>query len=347
MVGVVLAGAVWIQRDTIGSALAELHRMSVAVVAVLVLLASLERIVRGDVFRHLLPELTFGRSFMVHDVGVSASKGIPLGGAVSAGLRFSIARDAQVAAPRFWSALLAYGVVTTFVTWLLPLGVLAVDVSRRQPTSTDLAMLGVCVAVVAGATAFWAVILCSDRLTLRLAAIVDRIGAVAARRIPALRGHDPGQSLLDIRAGLRRTARRPFGLFVRVAVAQSVGALILLVTLRELGVGSELGTLEFARVFFVVALLSTFVPVPGGVGVVEAGLTGALVAAGVAAPTALAAVLVFRLLTYVTPIVVGALLYLVWRIEVRSRPAIEATPSAPVEAAPVVAPSTAPAPAMP
>lgn len=95
--------------------------------------------------------------------------------------------------------------------------------------------------------------------------------------------------------------------------------MILLVALRGLGVGAELGSIEFARVFFVVTLLSSFVPVPGGVGVVEAGLTGALVAAGVDAPTALAGVLVYRLLTYVVPIVVGATLYVVWRLDVRRR----------------------------
>ena len=68
-----------------------------------------------------------------------------------------------------------------------------------------------------------------------------------------------------------------------------------------------------------VTLLSSFVPVPGGVGVVEAGLTGALVAAGVDAPSALAGVLVFRLLTYVAPIVLGAALYVWWRFDVARR----------------------------
>ena len=109
------------------------------------------------------------------------------------------------------------------------------------------------------------------------------------------------------------------GLLARTAVAQSCSAVILLVALRGLGVGTELATLEFLRVYFVVTLLSSFVPTPGGVGVVEAGLTGALVAAGVSAPTALAAVIVYRLLTYVTPIVAGAALYVAWRIGVRSR----------------------------
>ena len=50
----------------------------------------------------------------------------------------------------------------------------------------------------------------------------------------------------------------------------------------------------------------TFAPTPGGVGVVEAGMTGALVAAGVAAAPALAAVLVYRFLTYIVPILLGA-----------------------------------------
>ena len=102
----------------------------------------------------------------------------------------------------------------------------------------------------------------------------------------------------------------------------------MLVALRGVGVGAELGMLEFARVYFVVTLLSSFVPVPGGVGVVEAGLTGALVAAGVDPVMALAGVLVYRLLTYVAPIVVGSVLYVAWRIEARRRSAL-AQPACP------------------
>ena len=90
--------------------------------------------------------------------------------------------------------------------------------------------------------------------------------------------------------------------------------MILLVALRSLGVGSELGGTEFFRVFFLAHLAGTFAPTPGGVGVVEAGTTGALMAAGVDTTTALAAVIIYRFLTYVVPIVFGALLYLVWRV---------------------------------
>ena len=65
------------------------------------------------------------------------------------------------------------------------------------------------------------------------------------------------------------------------------GAVILWVTLQGLGVGAELSVTEFARVFFVVHILGSLAPTPGGVGVIEAGVTGALVAAGVATDVAL------------------------------------------------------------
>ncbi len=181
----------------------------------------------------------------------------------------------------FASALVGYGVATTFVTWLLPFGVLLVESTQRSPTTTDLVMLGVCAVVLGASTLFWAVVLTSDRVTDVVVRHLRRAWNLGGRRFPAVRDHDPAAALLEIRASLHAVARRPIGLLVRTTAAQACGAVILLVALRGLGVGGELGTLEFARVFFVVTLLSSFVPVPGGVGVVEAGLSGALVAAGV------------------------------------------------------------------
>ena len=269
----------------------------------------LERASRAGIVHRLLGTTSFGRSLTIHDVGTAASKGVPLGGPLATGLRWSIARDASVPTTTFTSMLVAYGVATTFVTWLLPFGVLLVDITQRAPTSTDLAMLAVCAVVVGGSALFWAVVLRSERITAwlvgRLRASTDRAITRWPSLAPQLAGHDLGAGLLDVRSSLRALAGRPFGLLLRTALAQSVGAVILLVALRGLGVGDELGLIEFARVYFVVTLLSSFVPVPGGVGVVEAGLTGALVAAGVEASTALAGVLVYRLLTYVAPDRVG------------------------------------------
>ncbi len=323
LVGSLLVGAVWFQRGTIGDALAEMRTLSFTVIVALVVLGLLERASRADIVRRLLGTTSFGRSLTIHDVGTAASKGVPLGGPLATGLRWSIARDASVPTTTFTSMLVAYGVATTFVTWLLPFGVLAADITQRPPTRTDLAMLAVCAVVVGGSALFWAIVLRSERITAWLVGLLHAVTNRATGWWPSLAahvaGHDLGAGLLEVRASLRTVAGRPVGLLLRTALAQSVGAVILLVALRGLGVGDELGLVEFARVYFVVTLLSSFVPVPGGVGVVEAGLTGALVAAGVEPSTALAGVLIYRLLTYVVPIALGAALYAVWRLDVARR----------------------------
>jgi uncharacterized protein (TIRG00374 family) len=320
LIGVALAVAVWSQRRSLTDALVQLRAMPGLVVGALVTIGVAERWLRADTFRRLLGEASFGRALTIHDVGTAVSKGVPLGGPLATGLRWAIARDADIPTTRFAAALVGHGVAATFATWLLPFAVLAVEVTRRPATTTDVVMLGVCAAVLLGSVVFWSVVLRSERIAERLAAALGRVTRWVRRRRPSWRVPDLAAGLIEVRTSLRLVARRPVGLLVRTAMAQVAGAVILYVALRGLGTGDELGTLEFARVFFVVTLLSSFVPLPGGVGVVEAGLTGALVAAGVAAPTALAAVLVFRLLTYVAPIVLGAALYVGWRITVRRRP---------------------------
>lgn len=301
--------------------------MPVAVIGALILLGVVERVTRADILRRLLGATTFAKALTIHDVGAAASKGVPLGGPLATGLRWSIARDADISTKQFTTAVVAYGVATTFVTWMLPFGVLLADVTQRPPTSTDFVMLAVCLVVLGGSTAFWLVVLNSEQVTDWVVRSTRRAWTGVCRRVEAAQAHDPAAAFVEVRASLRTLGRRPFGLIMRTAVAQACGSVILLVALRGLGVGAELGTVEFARVYFVVTLLSSFVPVPGGVGVVEAGLTGALVAAGVGPPVALAGVLVYRLLTYVAPIVVGSLLYVAWRIGVRRRSSDARSPS--------------------
>jgi uncharacterized membrane protein YbhN (UPF0104 family) len=90
--------------------------------------------------------------------------------------------------------------------------------------------------------------------------------------------------------------------------------LVLLVTLRHVGVSdAEVSWAEVLAVF-AFARLATAIPLtPGGAGFVEAVLIGGLVAAGGARPQVVAAVLVYRALTWLLPIPVGIGTYLWWR----------------------------------
>jgi uncharacterized membrane protein YbhN (UPF0104 family) len=69
---------------------------------------------------------------------------------------------------------------------------------------------------------------------------------------------------------------------------------------------------------FAFARLATAIPfTPGGAGLVEAVLIGGLVAAGGATPQVVAAVLLYRALTWLLPIPVGIGCYLWWRRQSR------------------------------
>jgi uncharacterized protein (TIRG00374 family) len=73
---------------------------------------------------------------------------------------------------------------------------------------------------------------------------------------------------------------------------------------------------------FAFARLATAIPfTPGGAGVVEAVLIGGLVAAGGDRSKVVAAVLVFRALTWLLPVPIGIVAYLRWRRRSWSAPA--------------------------
>jgi uncharacterized protein (TIRG00374 family) len=305
--------AVWTQRSTFGAAIGELRLLPWWIVGTLVVVGLIERVVRIDLFRTLLGGPTFGTAATVHEVGTAVSKGIPMGGPIATALRWSMCRDASIPTTAFTVTMIAAGAAAAFVTWTLPLLILGLDLTRREAEVTDLIVLAVCSVVVFGSVAFWWVTLGSDRVHRWCERRCRQLYERAGKRIPAAREVDTTASVDEIRSGLISVASRPWGALARMTVAQLCGALVLLVALRGVGVGSELDTIEFLRVFFIVTLLGSFIPTPGGVGVIEAGLSGALVASGVAPASALAAVLVYRLITYVMPIVIGGVLYLFWR----------------------------------
>ncbi|HEX6312122.1 MAG TPA: YbhN family protein, partial [Acidimicrobiia bacterium] len=103
-------------------------------------------------------------------------------------------------------------------------------------------------------------------------------------------------------------------LSVTTVVSQLSLYLVLLLALRNLGVSEDqVGWAEVLAAFAFVRLLSALPITPGGLGVVELGLVASLVAAGGARPQVVAAVLVYRALTYLAPVPLGLVGYVVWR----------------------------------
>ena len=92
--------------------------------------------------------------------------------------------------------------------------------------------------------------------------------------------------------------------------------LVLLLALRHVGVSQdEVSWVKVLAAFAFVRLLSAVPVTPGGLGVVELGLTAAI-GSGLADPAqnqVAAAVLVYRALTWFVPIPLGIVSWLFWR----------------------------------
>jgi uncharacterized membrane protein YbhN (UPF0104 family) len=92
---------------------------------------------------------------------------------------------------------------------------------------------------------------------------------------------------------------------------------VLLLSLRHLGVSEqEVSTAEAFAVFAFSRLLSAVPITPGGVGVIDLGYIGGLTAFDSAEKAQIvAAVLLFRTLTFGIQIPIGGFTYIIWRIK--------------------------------
>jgi uncharacterized protein (TIRG00374 family) len=131
-----------------------------------------------------------------------------------------------------------------------------------------------------------------------LIALVPRLRRLASRRI---RPH-----LLNIWANAKMIATEPRKLVYMLAgstLAQLLVILALGTSLHSVGQHASIATLITVNTF--AGLIGGAVPIPGGLGVVEAGLIAGLTAAGIPQDQAVAAVLIQRFFTSYLPPVWG------------------------------------------
>jgi uncharacterized protein (TIRG00374 family) len=108
--------------------------------------------------------------------------------------------------------------------------------------------------------------------------------------------------------------RRGLSLAFWMVIGNLTVFLVLVVALRVVGISSDQVSLVDAFASWALVRLVTAIPItPSGIGIVELGLTGALVAAGGDQTEVVTAVLLYRLFTWLPPIVIGLPSLLLWR----------------------------------
>ena len=114
-----------------------------------------------------------------------------------------------------------------------------------------------------------------------------------------------GHELVDALARLRSDPMSGIPLLLTAVAGKVIGVACLALVLA--GFGTGIGLPATVLIFTLTLMASMIGPFPGGIGVAEASLAALLVARGVPAPTAAAAVIAFRLLDLWLPLLAGAL----------------------------------------
>ena len=294
---------------------ARIAAMSWPLLILLGLAAAWNLVTYAFVLTAATPGLTYPQAIVVTESATAVANAVPGGGALGVGVTAAMYRSwgfdrsttgIAIVITGIWNNLVKLGLPLLALTFLAVQG----DAGTARLTAS---VAGAC--ALAAATVGIIVVLRSDTGARRAGAFAERVASCARRIMRRPRVTGWGDSASQLRGRARDIVRESWGrLTLATVVSQLSLYLVLLLALRGVGIsGSSIGWAEVLAAFTFVRLLSALPLTPGGVGVVELGLTGALVAAGGDRGRVVAAVLVFRALTYLAPIALGAVTYVVWR----------------------------------
>jgi putative heme transporter len=283
--------------------------------AILVAVGIFNLLTYGPVLMASLPGLTFGQSMVVTQSSTAIANTIPGGAAFGIGVTVAMYASWGFRRAAITLSVIVTGIWNNFVKLGMPiiaLGLVAL-LGKARAGLVIAALVGL--VVLAAAVGMFAAVLASDDLA-------RRIGAWSGRAVSRLRRAFRRPPVTDWDEAAVRFRHETIGLVRHRWLALSVTTLVshlslfavLLISLRNVGVSDDqVGWAEVLAAFAFVRLLSALPITPGGLGVVELGMTAALVAAGGERTEVVAGVLVYRALTYLPPIPIGAVTYVVWR----------------------------------
>ena len=271
------------------------------------------------------PGLTYWQALRITLTSTAISNTLPAGGALGVGVQTGMYTSFGFAVSDITISLMVTGVWNTFVKLGMPIIALLLLALSGSPGAGLLAAAVVGVIVLTVAVGLFGLALGSRNGALAVGRVIGAVVGPVLRLLRKPPLDDWGAAIDDFR---RKTIHLLRDRWLRLTVAALVSHvtlyLVLLLTLRHVGVSnSEVSWQEGLAAFAFVRLISAVPITPGGLGVVELGMTAALVAAGGDRAPVVAAVLVFRALTYALPVPLGGIAYLFWRRSDDTRPRAE------------------------
>lgn len=282
-----------------------------------------------------LPGLRLWPAAVLTQTTTSVANTLPGGGAIAVGLTYAILRSWGFTGTDTALYVGVTGVWNIFAKLALPVLSIAILVLTGQSSAAYVTAAIIGVVVLAVAVGLLAAVFYSERLAREIGSGVGKVLAVVTK--PFRRGKpapsDTGEAAVRFRRDtIGLVEHRWVRLTFFTLLSQIALFFVLLLSLRHMGIdGSEISTAKVFAVFSFSRLLSAVPLTPGGVGVIDLGYVGGLTAGMPEADHAaiVAAVLIFRLLTYGIQIPLGGFTYFIWlknkgwRREAPDRPVAE------------------------
>jgi uncharacterized protein (TIRG00374 family) len=267
------------------------------------------------VWMTVTPGLSFGRAMIMTQATTAVTNTVPAGSAIGIGMTYAMLHSWGFSRSRTTIAVLVSGVWNAFAKLAIPVLALALVALQGNASATRItaALLGI--GGLIAAVVIFALMLRSERMAEKVGIIAGRVASrlLALIRRPPVHGWEIATVKFRNRT-IDLLEHRWLPITAATLVSHLSLYLVLLVCLWDVGVSNaEVNWAEVLAVF-AFARLATAIPItPGGAGVVEAVLITGLTAAGGYKPEVVAAVLVYRALTWGLPILVGIFCLLWWR----------------------------------
>jgi putative heme transporter len=262
-----------------------------------------------------LPGLSMSRAFIAGQLSTAIANTVPAGAVVGVGVTYTVLRSFGHDSQRIAIAAAVTGIWNTFVKLALPVVALAILAAGGEATSGLLLPATFGLVVLAASLVVGGLSLSQERYARRTGQWTER----SVNRLRQLIRRAPITDLSERFAGFQRRSagllsQRWSWLTLATVISHLSLFALLLACLRAVGIGPD--EVSWAEAFgaFAFVRLATALPItPGGLGVVELGFAAALTLAGGPPAPVLAAVLLFRALTYALQVPVGAVCWVVWR----------------------------------
>ena len=297
---------------------ATIRAMTTSEITSLVLIGLWNLVTYWFVIVAALPGLRLREAAVVNQASTAVSNTLPAGGALGVGLTLAMLTSWGFTIAAITRSAVVTGIWNNFVKLGMPVLALALLALEGDITPARLTAAAIGIAVLVGAVVLLWLVLKSDRLA-------RAIGRFFGKIIDWFRGRFRREPLGDWDGRAVKFRLDTVGLLRHRWLALTLATLlshislylVLLVALRHVGVSQEeLSWIAVLAAYSFVRLISMVPITPGGVGVVELGYAATLTIGldDMARAQVVAAILVFRAITYLLPIPLGIASYIIWRV---------------------------------